>query len=77
MVCESLDSDITDNEKNVMYACGYIPASLIHRYEIRKDAKYASFVQCLLHMAIGTYQYTFYGYARQWFETINCGVPLK
>lgn len=72
--CNTLDADITDDEKNViMYACGYVPVSLIHRYEKRKDKKYASFVQCLLHMAIGAYEDTFYDYARKWFESINRG----
>ena len=72
--CNSSDADITDDEKNViMYACGYVPVSLIHRYEKREGKKYASFVQCLLHMAIGAYEDTFYDYARKWFESINRG----
>lgn len=39
----------------------------------RKYAKYAPLVQCLLHMAIGTYEDTFHGYARKWFESVNRG----
>ena len=72
--CTSLDANITEDEKNViMYACGYVPIALIHHYEKRKGAKYASFVQCLLHMAVGTFEDTFYDYARRWFESINRG----
>ena len=62
--CTSIDANITVDEKNVMmYTCGYVPVALIHRYEKRKGAKYASFVQCLLHMAVGTFEDTFYDYA--------------
>lgn len=72
--CKGLDADIMDDEKNIrMYACGYVPVALIHRYEKRKDTKYTSFVQCLLNMAIGTYEDAFYGYARKRFESINRG----
>lgn len=60
----------------MMYACGYVPVSLIHCYEKRKGAKYASFVQCLLHMAVGTYEDT-YDYARRWFESINRGSAFE
>ena len=50
-LCKGLDEAITEDEKNIiMYACGYVPVTLI-RYEKRKGEKYASFVQCLLHMA--------------------------
>ena len=71
---KGLDEEITEDEKNIiMYACGYVPVALIHRYEKRREKKYASFVQCLLHMAIGTYEDTFYGYTRRWFESINRG----
>ena len=33
----------------MMYACGYVPVALIHRYDKRAGSKYALFVQCLLH----------------------------
>ena len=57
-ICKGLE-EITEDEKNIiMYACGYVPVTLIHRYEKRKGEKYTSFVQCLLHMAIGTYEDT-------------------
>lgn len=69
-----LEQEITDDEKNViMYACGYVPVALIHRYEKRKESKYAMFVQCLLQMAIGVYEDSFYEYARKWFESVNRG----
>ena len=72
-ICKVL-GEITEDEKNIiMYACGYVPVTLIYRYEKRKGEKYSSFVRCLLHMAIGTYEDTFYGYARRWFENINRG----
>ncbi len=69
-----LDQEVTLDEKNViMYACGYVPVALINRYEKRKDPKYGSFVQCLLHMSIGEYEDTFCGYARKWLESVNHG----
>ncbi len=69
-----LDQEVTLDEKNViMYACGYVPVALINSYEKRKDPKYGSFVQCLLHMSIGEYEDTFCGYARKWLESVNHG----
>ena len=56
-----------------MYACGYVPVALIHRYEKRREAKYACFVQCLLRMAIGEFEDSFYDYAKKWFESVNHG----
>ena len=42
-----------DDEKNiVMYACGFVPAKLIKRYKKLKGSKYASFVECLMHMSV-------------------------
>lgn len=71
---DKLSADITEVEKNViMYICGYIPVSLINRYEKRMGAKYASYVQCLLNMAVGKNEDTFYEYARQWLENVNRG----
>ena len=80
-LCKGLDEAITEDEKNIiMYVCGYVPVTLIHRYEKRKGEKYASFVQCLLHMAIGTYKDTFYGYMQGSglkFESMNRGGAFK
>ena len=39
----------------MMYAGGYVPVALMHKYEKRSGEKYASFVQCLMHMGVGTY----------------------
>ena len=42
---KGIDEEITEDEKNIiMYACGYVPVTLIHRYEKRREKKYASFV---------------------------------
>ena len=72
--CRGLE-EINEDEKNIiMYACGYVPFTLIHRYDKRKGAKHSSFV---LDMAIGTYEDTFYGYAKRWFESINRGGALE
>lgn len=69
-----LDQEITLDEKNIiMYACGYVPVALINRYEKREDPKYASYVQCLLHMSIGIHEDSFYDYARKWLESVNRG----
>ena len=74
----NLDEEISEDEKNViMYACSYVPVALIHRYEKRKAAKYAVFVQCLLQMAIGSFEESFYDYARKWYDCVNRGVHLK
>lgn len=69
-----LQDNITDDETNIiMYACGYVPVALIRKYEKRSGEKYASYVQCLMHMGIGTFTDTFCDYARIWFEKINRG----
>ncbi len=70
----SQDEDISEDEQNIiMYVCGYVPVALKRRYEKRKGEKYASFVQCLLHMSIGAFEDSFYDYARKWFEIVNRG----
>ena len=49
-------SEITEDEKNIiMYASGFVPVSLIRKYEKMSNHKSASFVQCLLNMAVGAY----------------------
>lgn len=69
-----LSEVISEDEKNViMYACGYVPGQLINKYKKRHGCKYASFVQCLLHMAVGAFEDSFYDYARRWFDSINRG----
>ena len=71
---EVTTDDITDHEKNIlMYACGYVPATLIRKYEKRNESKFASFVQCLQQMAVGVAEDSFYDYAKQWFHLINRG----
>ena len=66
--------DISDDEKNtLMYACGYVPLVLIRRYKKRKEHKYESYVECLLNMAVGAFEDSFYDYCRKWFEEINRG----
>lgn len=65
---------ITVDESNILvYACGYVPSHLIKRYKKRQGSKYASFVQCLLHMGIGECEESFYEYAKMWFVKINRG----
>ena len=76
----NITDKITENEKNViMYTCGYIPVSLIiNRYEKREDLKSPVFVQCLLTMAIGgSFEDSFYDYAKKWFEITNRGGALE
>ena len=73
----NITDKITENEKNVMYTCGYIPVSLINRYEKREDLKSSVFVQCLLTMAIGSFEDSFYDYAKKWFEITNRGGALE
>ena len=47
-------SEITEDEKNIiMYASGFVPVSLIRKYQKMLNHKSASFVQCLLNMAVG------------------------
>ena len=67
-------SEITEDEKNIiMYASGFVPVSLIRKYEKMSNHKSASFVQCLLNMAVGAYEEDFYDYARRWYELHNRG----
>ena len=56
-----------------MYACGYVPLVLIRRCQKRKECKYETYVECLLNMAVGVFEDSFYDYCRKWFEEINRG----
>ena len=66
--------ELSADEKNaLLYACGYVPVALLRKYKKRKDPKSLSYVECLLNMAIGAFEESFYDYCRKWFEEINRG----
>ena len=39
----------------------------------KDQSSYAAFVQCLLHMAVGTFEDSFFNYAKRWLDSINRG----
>ena len=66
--------DLSDDEKNaLLYACGYVPVVLLRKYKKRKDPQSLSYVECLLHMAIGAFEESYIDYCRKWFEEVNRG----
>ena len=49
----SIPVELTSDELNAMWcACGYVPRSLLKKYEIKCRAVYSQFVQCLGDMAV-------------------------
>ena len=61
-----------DFEKNaLLYTCGYVPVVLLRKYKIRKDPQSLSYVNCLLHMAVGAIEESYLDYCRKLFEDVN------
>ena len=66
--------DLSDDEKNtLLYACGYVPVVLLKKYKKQNDQNSTSYVECLINMAVGTFEDSFYDYCRKWLEEINRG----
>ena len=73
-VCKKSLSSL--EEGIIRYATGFIPHTLIKRFEARKDKKYALFVDCLLGMSINyedSVESSFLEYTKRWTNIINRG----
>lgn len=63
---------LTVDEMNAMrYACGYVPHSLLKRYQVKSGQKYAQFVECLGNMAVVGEGGDLMSYTKIWFEKVN------
>ena len=64
---------ISTDELNAMrYACGYVPRTLLKRYENKPGQVYSQYVQCLGDMAVEG-EDEFHTYTRKWFDQMNRG----
>jgi hypothetical protein len=72
-------NELSDLEENVIrYVSGYVPWSLIKRFQSRNERKYVEFTDCLLNMFSQSDEGTstdtsFYEYTKQWTEMVNRG----
>ena len=65
---------VTVDELNEMrYACGYVPHSLLKRFQVRSGEKYSQFVECLGNMAVTGEGGDLMSYTKMWFERVNRG----
>lgn len=66
--------ELTSDELNAMrYACGYVPRSLLKKYEIKCGDMYSQYVQCLGDMAVEGEGDDILTYTRKWFDQVNRG----
>ena len=64
---------ITTHELNAMcYACGYVPRTLLKRYENKTGPVFSQYVQCLSDMAVEG-EDDFDLYTKKWFDLVNRG----
>ncbi len=72
------DPDDTDamskDELNILqYAGGYVPHSLLKKYEKRTGPKYEQFVMCLGNMAVHSEHDNLLEYTKEWIGLVNRG----
>ena len=66
--------ELSSDELNAMrYACGYVPRSLLKKYETKCGEVYSQFVQCLGEMAVEGEGDDVLTYTRKWFDQVNRG----
>ena len=71
---------LSEDELNAMrYAGGYVPHSLLKRFEKRKGKKYDQFIECLGDMAVESEHSDFLNYTKDWIGKVNRGglLPLN
>ena len=69
----TISSALTSDELNVMrYACGYVPRSLLKKYEQKTGEVNSQYATCLGEMAVEGGE-DFLSYSRRWFELVNRG----
>ncbi|SMN01852.1 hypothetical protein SPONN_125 [uncultured Candidatus Thioglobus sp.] len=65
---------LSSNELNAMrYACGYVPHSLLKKFEKQKGSKARQFVNCLGSMAVAGEESDLISYTKVWIERVNRG----
>ena len=65
---------LSKDELNAMrYAGGYVPHSLLKRFEKRKGKKYDQFIECLGDMAVESEHSDFLNYTKDWIGKVNRG----
>ena len=68
------EAALTKDELNALrYAAGYVPHSLLKRYEKRGGEKNSQFVVCLAEMAVAGEGDDILSYTRKWFDVVNRG----
>lgn len=66
--------ELSSDELNAMrYACGYVPRSLLKKYESKSGEVYSQYVQCLGDMAVEGEGSDLLQYTRKWFDQVNRG----
>ena len=65
----------TDELNALQYACGYVPHTLLKRFQKRCGRKYDQFIECLGEMAVQNKHDDddFLAYTRQWIDKVNRG----
>ena len=72
--CEPKEIAFTTDELNAMrYACGFVPFSLLRKYESGRTPRSDQCIECLGNMAMAGENDDFKSYTRQWFDLINRG----
>ncbi len=67
-------TELSSDELNAMrYACGYVPRSLLKKYERLSSDTYSEYIQCLSDMSVEGEGGDLLDYTRKWFELVNRG----
>ena len=68
-----------DELNGMRYAGGYVPHSLLKRFEKRKGKKYDQFIECLGDMTVESEHSDFLNYTKDWIGKVNHGglLPLN
>ncbi len=57
----------------LQYVGGYVPHSLLKKYEKRSSSKYEQFITCLGNMAVLSEHDSFLDYTKEWVQRVNRG----
>ena len=67
-------SSIGKDELNALrYAGGFVPHSLLKRYEKKSEQKFEEYVECLGSMAVESDFCDFLDYTKDWIDMVNRG----
>ena len=71
---EVISVRLSQDEVNALrYAAGFVPHSLLKRFEKRKGEKYSQFTTCLGEMAVISEESDILSYTTKWFKLVNRG----